>query len=201
MKVYLAARWNRGQELREFAREIERRGIELVSHWVFLESHAGDGFSGVGDLTRTQLALDTVRNIEQAHIVVQFTEEGEQGPTCTRYMEAGVALGLHKTLVIVGEPTNILQFHPCVVRLQDQQELLIWLLDRYSSELLTVEQVARQLKVTRQAVCYWLRRSELPGTRKGSRWLVRRDDLEAFNVARCRRQAESASAGAQEATA
>lgn len=201
MKVYLAARWNRGRELREFGRELEQRGIELVSHWVFLESHDGDGFSEVGDLTRQQLAHDTVRNIERANIVVQFLDEGEQGPTCTRYMEAGIALGLQKTLVVVGRPTNLLQFHAGVVRLEDQQELCVWLLDRYSNELLTVEQVARQLKVTRQAVCYWLRRSELPGARKGSRWLVRRDDLEAFNVARCRRQAGSAGAGAQEATA
>lgn len=47
-------------------------------------------------------------------------------------------------------------------------------------ELLTPEEVAAEVRVTRRTVYEWLRNGKLPGLRAGRWWRVRREDLEAF---------------------
>lgn len=47
-------------------------------------------------------------------------------------------------------------------------------------DLLTPEEVATELRVTRRTVYEWLRNGKLPGLRAGRWWRVRREDLTAF---------------------
>lgn len=48
------------------------------------------------------------------------------------------------------------------------------------SELLTTEEVAKALRVSEEAVRFWLRSGQLRGIRAGRRWRIRRADLEAY---------------------
>ena len=45
---------------------------------------------------------------------------------------------------------------------------------------LTTAEVADQLRVTTQAVTAWCRSGQLPATRAGSHWRIRKEDLAAF---------------------
>ncbi len=47
-------------------------------------------------------------------------------------------------------------------------------------DLLSPEEVAARLRLSRRTVIVWLQRGKLPGIKVGSRWRVRADDLDAF---------------------
>lgn len=48
------------------------------------------------------------------------------------------------------------------------------------SELLTTEEVAKALRVSEEAVRFWLREGKLRGLRVGRRWRIRKDDLDEY---------------------
>lgn len=50
--------------------------------------------------------------------------------------------------------------------------------------LLTPEEVAERLKVSRETVLRWLRNGELKGVKAGKLWRVREEDLQEFINAR-----------------
>ena len=47
-------------------------------------------------------------------------------------------------------------------------------------DLLTPEEVAAEVRVTRRTVYEWLRKGKLSALRAGRSWRVRREDLETF---------------------
>lgn len=47
-------------------------------------------------------------------------------------------------------------------------------------DLLSPEEVAARLRLSRRTVIVWLQQGRLPGIKVGSRWRIRADDLDAF---------------------
>lgn len=99
MRVYLAARYSRRDEMEEIAAQLAGRGAGVTSRWIRGE-HEG--------LPAELCAADDVADIAVADAVIAFTEpEGSPYSRGGRHVEAGIALGLRKPLLVVGPPENI----------------------------------------------------------------------------------------------
>jgi len=104
VRIYLAARYDRREELRAVAARLEAAGHEVTSVWIY-------GLrEGVSDLAA---AVEDIDGVAVADCVVSFTEE----PTAHvawaarggRHVEFGLALAMGKRLCVVGPRENV--FH------------------------------------------------------------------------------------------
>lgn len=100
--VYLAARFERRDELNGYRAELEAAGLEVTSRWLT------DPTPELTDEAWRQLAAKDVEDIRRAGGLVLFAESGGSGGG-GRQVEFGVALGLGKRLIVIGEPENL--FH------------------------------------------------------------------------------------------
>ncbi|MEM9565524.1 MAG: hypothetical protein AAGA93_23075 [Actinomycetota bacterium] len=100
--VYLAARFERRDELNGYRAELEAAGLEVTSRWLT------DPTPELTDEAWRQLAAKDVEDIRRAGGLVLFAESGGSGGG-GRQVEFGVALGFGKRLIVVGEPENL--FH------------------------------------------------------------------------------------------
>lgn len=108
MKIYLAARFSRLEEMRKYAEELIEDGHEITSSW---------NFGGEEGLTFTDIALLDVKDVLSADAVVSFTEPyGSSNPGGGRHVEFGVALATKKKLFIVGEREQVFHWWPTIVQ-------------------------------------------------------------------------------------
>lgn len=196
MRIYLAAAWRRRAEMNEVAQELMKLGIEIVSEWVYQGSVSTDGFSDVPQCARAYWADAIVAQIDRCQALVLFTEPGEQGHTCTRFAEFGIALGLQKQIVLVGDSLNVLLDHKRVVRLSSREALMDWALDRYQQQEYSPARAAKSLGVSKQAVLGWCRSGALNARRgdkvNGRQWLVPLDEVERMRTERALKFSASA---------
>ena len=99
--VYLSARFERRDELNGYRAELEAAGLEVTSRWLT------DPTPELTDEAWRQLATKDVEDVRRAAGLVLFAEPGGGGGG--RHVEFGVALGLDKRVIVVGEPENL--FH------------------------------------------------------------------------------------------
>lgn len=105
-KLYLAARFSRREEMEEKANILKRCGFDIVSRWVY---------GGEEGLTREQIAMLDLTDVDRADIVVSFTEpEGSYCPGGGRHTELGYALKGNKKIVIIGDREQVFHHHPAV---------------------------------------------------------------------------------------
>lgn len=100
--VYLSARFERRDELNGYRSELEAAGVEVTSRWLT------DPTPELTDEAWRLLATKDVEDIRRADGLVLFAEPGRPGGG-GRHVEFGVALGLEKRMVVVGEAENL--FH------------------------------------------------------------------------------------------
>jgi hypothetical protein len=113
MKIYLAARYSRNDEMRGVRDVLEAFGHTITSRWIdqhggnLLESFVAEKLNAdPGDCAKyAQIDMD---DLQAADVVVSFTSAGGGGKG-GRHVEFGVALGLGKRLVVVGPRENV--FH------------------------------------------------------------------------------------------
>lgn len=109
MKVYLAARFSRANELLGYRSELMEHGIEVTSRWLLGEHE----WSGTDDDALTvdesrQCATIDIADIDAANVVVCFTEAPRSGPSRGgRHVEFGYALARGKPIVVVGHRENV----------------------------------------------------------------------------------------------
>ena len=117
MKLYLAARYDRIDEMAELADTIEDLGHEVTSRWIEGNSQP-DGESGGYDLTDVVVADGLVLFTEEPTANVPFAARGG------RHVEYGYALRAGKQMFIVGPRENIFHELPQVVRFSTTTDLL-----------------------------------------------------------------------------
>lgn len=100
--VYLSARFERRAELNGYRVDLEAAGVAVTSRWLT------EPTPELTDEVWRNLATKDVEDIRRAEGLVLFTEPGTPGGG-GRHVEFGVALGLQKRMIIVGEPENL--FH------------------------------------------------------------------------------------------
>ena len=110
MRVYLAARYSKKKELREYAKQLRKAGITCTSSW--LREKADDGtLSRFDDAYLTQCAERDFRDIYDSHTLVLFTvPETEPTRRGGRHVEFGMAYGLKLDVIICGPRENIFHY-------------------------------------------------------------------------------------------
>jgi len=129
MKIYLASRYSRLQEMQLIANELQTAGHEIVSRWVQGNHQIDDedlnpvcwqksrqvGYSAHRDNERARFAIEDWEDLHQADVLVCFTEP----PRSTnsrggRHVEFGIALSLRLRVIIVGPRENVFHCLPAV---------------------------------------------------------------------------------------
>lgn len=110
MRIYLAARYRRREELRRHAEDLSALGHDVTSRWI-LGGHSVSG--GFDDPTWARLAQEDADDVAAADAVVCFLEPGGGG-NGGRHVEFGMALAWGKRTIVVGEPEHLFHTLPSV---------------------------------------------------------------------------------------
>ena len=110
MKIYLASRYSRIEEMQTYADQLYANGHEITSRWIKGNHQISDeGLSiQAEESKRIQFAQEDLEDLSTADIIIAFTEE----PRATnsrggRHVELGYALGLGKQIIIIGHRENV----------------------------------------------------------------------------------------------
>jgi len=129
MKIYLASRFSRREEMRDCRRLIHARGGEVTSRW--LNDDAGeleaqdDLDTPEGTIVGRRCATTDIADVLAADAVIAFTEAPRGTKTRGgRHVELGIALGASKRVVIVGPRENVFCCAPGVEQARDIDEAL-----------------------------------------------------------------------------
>ena len=110
MRIYLASRYGRRQELAEYATMFKATGHEVTSRWRLGTHEASDGDSSRwGDF-----AQDDLDDIQHSDLLVAFTES-QMFPRGSRHVELGIALGLGLRVIVVGPLENVFCYLPGII--------------------------------------------------------------------------------------
>jgi hypothetical protein len=111
MKIYLAARYSRREELLRYAHELEEfTNATVTSRWLQGEPDTDVNGDNSSHTIRHNMrfALKDFDDIAAADTFIAFTEEPNCGSTRGgRHVELGIALTLRKRILIVGPRENI----------------------------------------------------------------------------------------------
>jgi hypothetical protein len=108
-KVYLAAAYERGPEMRVYRDALHALGHEVTSRWI--DQKQGQEAAGAPELVDdpgayARFALKDIADLRAAETVISFTGGGGRGG---RHVELGLAIALGKRLVVVGPREHV--FH------------------------------------------------------------------------------------------
>lgn len=116
MRIYLAARYSRINELNGYADKLRELGHVITSRWLDGDHQIDDkGLSCEADRpTRERFALEDIADLSDAELVITFTETPRSSNSRGgRHVEFGYALGLGIVVAVVGPRENV--FH-CLPR-------------------------------------------------------------------------------------
>lgn len=113
MKYYLAARYSRNAEMREYRKWLEALGgVKVTSRWI--DTHGGtepvswEHDKIAANLERAKSIAETdLEDIDEAHTIICFTETGENNSKGGRHVELGYAISQGKYIIIIGPYENI----------------------------------------------------------------------------------------------
>lgn len=124
MKVYLASRYSRIDELNEYKAKLEEMGEIVTSRWLNGEHqlHGGEQARLVEHVPLDEVpdigalfAQDDVEDVTAADVVISFSEKpGSEHSRGGRHVEFGLALALGKRLVLIGPRENVFHCLPCI---------------------------------------------------------------------------------------
>lgn len=140
MKIYLAARYSRRDEMRKIAATLVEYGHQITSCWITTtwgepERKAMWGGSTDANLPappehREEYAVKDLDDVMDADCVINFTEAPGAGGRGGRHVEMGVALATRKRTIVIGFRENIfhhyqrVEFYPgleaCLNKLKEE---------------------------------------------------------------------------------
>ena len=129
MKIYLAARYSRLEEVLENAEELMLAGHEVTSRWIFgshewsrAEQAAQAEFTDV-PLEAQKFALDDVNDVQDAEMVICFSDPPRDKPQRGgKHFEFGVAWSMGKECVVVGPRENVFHCLPEITHYSSWKE-------------------------------------------------------------------------------
>lgn len=122
LSVYLAAPWRRRGELVEYAYQARMRGLGVTSKWLY--STLDDQLA---DAAAKQCARDDLADIDEAHLLVAFTD-GE--PVRGGYQfETGYAYARGMKIIVVGPREHVFHWLTRVTVVPDWSRCLQLLVD------------------------------------------------------------------------
>lgn len=143
MRIYLAARYSRREELCAYRSALEVMGHTVTSRWLngthqindtgapigdhgesLIESDGSSDVRAAADL-RLKFAQEDVADVVAADAVISFTERPRStGNRGGRHVEFGIALALGKRLIVVGHRENLFHWMSSVEFFESLESLL-----------------------------------------------------------------------------
>lgn len=126
MKYYIAARYDRREEMCVYANELRAMGHTVECRWLLGTHQLHPGVEKVDQSTNTRIgdqvpmeaapfALDDFMDLQNAHAIILFTESPEShSKRGGRHVEFGMALAWRKELNIIGPRENVFHCLPNV---------------------------------------------------------------------------------------
>lgn len=112
MKIYLASRYSRREELCIYRRDLLALGLNVTSRWLNGDHQVDDAglMERAAEAERVRFANEDWHDLLDADCCISFTEIPRTGSTRGgRHVEFGAALALGKHCVVVGHRENV--FH------------------------------------------------------------------------------------------
>jgi hypothetical protein len=125
MKIYIAARYSRRDEMRVVAQKLEEMGHIVTSTWLRennpLDCHMGDDTQ---EFYRRHANVDLI-DIEEAGAMLFFAEDPKVGvPRGGRHVEFGYALALGLSIFVIGPHENIFHYaSPRIKHIETVEEI------------------------------------------------------------------------------
>lgn len=95
MRIYLASRWSRRNELRTYAGALRSLGHQVTARWLYEHERTDD------PKLLKEYALHDMADITHSDTFVYFAPAGQHGGS---RVELGFALALRKRVFLIGEP-------------------------------------------------------------------------------------------------
>lgn len=117
MKIYLAARYSRREELNGYADWLRSRGHEITSRWLLGNHQIDDaGLSAEAAAEeRARFACEDWEDLMAADCCISFTEAPRSSNSRGgRHVEFGAALADRKACIVVGPRENVFHCLPLV---------------------------------------------------------------------------------------
>lgn len=128
-KIYLAAAYERNEEMRGVRDVLQALGHQVTSRWIDQTASGQTEAAGTEVLATSpdayaQFARKDMDDLEQADTVISFTG-GEHPGRGGHHIEFGIALALGKQLVIAGPRENVFHSLPAVEWYPDWSRLVM----------------------------------------------------------------------------
>lgn len=124
MRIYLASRFSRKDELRGYAQQLERMGHSVTSRWLYGEHDVADEYAMTVE-EQALFAAHDLMDIEHADMLIAFTEPAHSDASRGgRHVELGYALARQKRVIVIGYRENIFCCLPGVLYLETWQDLV-----------------------------------------------------------------------------
>jgi hypothetical protein len=128
LRIYLAARYSRREELLPYAADLTARGHEVVSTWIDGHHETEPGIDATaGTAQRGLWAQEDLEDCLRADWIVSFTEPPRGDSRGGRHVELGIGLGAGKYLVLVGPVEHVFHCLPWIPRYASWAAFLAWL--------------------------------------------------------------------------
>jgi nucleoside 2-deoxyribosyltransferase len=130
VKIYLAAKFEHKNTMRDVANLLTSRGHEITSRWIRVEHHE-DTANTVTDELRVQYAAEDVEDVRRADLLVAFAHpRHEPGIGGGRHVEFGIALERDMPIIVIGpKGEHIFHWWPGVRHVDDIVDLIELLKD------------------------------------------------------------------------
>lgn len=119
MRIYLAGRYGRREELRSYASELTSMGHTVTSRWLNGDHTIKDKALTDGTLAfkeAQRFACEDWNDVADSDSVISFTEPPHgTNSRGGRHVELGAALALKKGIIVVGFRENVFHYLPEVV--------------------------------------------------------------------------------------
>lgn len=112
MKIYLAARYLRRDELREYRRKLKELGHEVTSRWLDERKDAASTVHDVTEAEHIKIALRDLEDVAAADMFVVFNNEKGMKKRGGHHVEMGYAMAKGKKLVVLEEKENTFCYLP-----------------------------------------------------------------------------------------
>jgi len=127
IRVYLAARYSRREELCRYREQLQELGFDVQARWLD-GSHEldGRGLSVEAKVDeRTRFALEDWEDVTKADWVISFTEIPRSTPgRGGRHVEFGAAMALERRCIVIGPRENVFHHLPRTEHLGDWEAFL-----------------------------------------------------------------------------
>ena len=123
VRVYLAAKFDRRDEMRAVADTLHTCGHDVVSRWLNAEKDDSES----DDAAQTLWAIVNIADVLRCDVLVFFSERaGSPGAARGgRQVDLGAALAAGKKVIVVGPVEHVYHRHPRVTVVRNLTELVV----------------------------------------------------------------------------